>query len=74
MQKFRMFIYGAFLGGITGALLATLFAPTSGNALRAQIEDRYMSIRSEVSQAATDKTKELRDELAKLQQREIPTE
>lgn len=69
-----MFIYGAFLGGITGALLATLFAPSSGSALRQQLEDRYMSIRSEVTQAATDKTKELRDELAKMQKREIPTE
>ena len=74
MKKFSMFIFGAFLGGITGALLATLFAPSSGNALRGQIEDRYMTIRSEVTQAATDKTKELRGELAKLQKREIPTE
>lgn len=74
MKKFGMFVLGVFLGAITGAVLGTLFAPSSGNALREQLQDRYMTIRSEVSQAAADKTKELRDELAKLQKREIPTE
>ena len=74
MKKFGMFVLGTFLGAVTGALLATLFAPTSGNQLRDQIQDRYLTIRSEVSQAAADKTKELRDELARLQKREIPTE
>ncbi len=74
MRKFGMFMLGAIIGAITGAALATLFAPTSGNALREQIQDRYLTVRSEVSQAAADKTRELRDELAKLQKREIPTE
>ena len=74
MKKCGMFMLGALLGAVTGALLATLFAPTSGSQLRDQIQDRYLTIRSEVSQAAADRTKELRDELARLQKREIPTE
>lgn len=74
MKKIGTFALGAFLGGLTGAILATLFAPASGSVMREKIADRYLSVRTEVSQAASEKTKELRDELAKMQKREIPTE
>ena len=73
MKKFGSFVLGAVLGGFIGATLATLFAPMSGNVLREKIQEQYQSVRTEVNDAAAEKTRELREELARLQKREIST-
>lgn len=74
MKKFGSFVFGVLLGALTGGVIATLFAPTSGQVLREKLQDHYMAIRNEVNEAAAEKTRELREELAKMQKREIPTE
>ncbi|MEN6571469.1 MAG: YtxH domain-containing protein [Anaerolineaceae bacterium] len=74
MKKFGSFVLGVLLGAVTGSIIATLFAPTSGQVLRERLQDHYMAIRDEVNAASAEKTRELREELAKLQKREIPTE
>ena len=74
MKKFSAFVSGVIMGAITGAILATLFAPTSGSLLREKIQERYDALRTDVNNAAAERTKELREELARLQKREIPTE
>lgn len=74
MNKFGSFVFGVLLGALTGGVLATLLAPTSGQVLREKLQDHYQAIRSEVNEASAQKTKELREELARMQKREIPTE
>jgi gas vesicle protein len=74
MKKFGTFIFGALLGAATGGILALLFAPTSGQVMREKLQERYSSIRNEVNEAAAEKTRELREELAKMQKREVRTE
>lgn len=72
MKNFGKFMLGLLFGAITGAVLATLFAPTSGEDLRVRICENFTTIRSDVEQAAQQKKEELRAELARLQKRDLP--
>ncbi|HJW89619.1 MAG TPA: YtxH domain-containing protein [Anaerolineales bacterium] len=66
MRKALSFLSGAMLGGLVGATFAILFAPASGEELRAQMRARVERIQSEVSQAAAQRREDLEQQLAAL--------
>jgi gas vesicle protein len=66
MRRFMSFMAGVLLGSITGAVVALLFAPSSGEDLRHQAEERYHTIESEVRSAAATRRAELERQLAEL--------
>jgi gas vesicle protein len=66
MKKFGNFIIGAMLGGILGASIAMLIAPSSGKNLRELAQGTIQKFFSEIELAATEKRKELEDELTRL--------
>jgi gas vesicle protein len=66
MRSFMSFMAGVMLGSITGAVVALLFAPSSGEDLRRQAEERYHTIESEVRSAANARRAELERQLAEL--------
>jgi len=66
MNRGLNFLLGATIGGLIGATIAILLAPSSGEELRTKINIRTNQIRSEVSQAATDRRAELERQLASL--------
>jgi len=66
MKKFGNFIFGAMLGGIMGASIAMLIAPSSGKNLRELAQRTIQKFFSEIELAASEKRKELEDELTRL--------
>lgn len=66
MRRLITFLSGAALGSMTGAMLALLMAPDSGDALRSQLRGQYLRIQAEVRQAAADRRGELEQELELL--------
>jgi len=66
MNRFVGFIVGALLGGLVGATLALLLAPSSGEELRFQIRDRAITLQDDVKKAATDRRAELEEQLAAM--------
>ncbi len=72
MRKFMSFLAGVLLGGITGSVVALLFAPTSGEDMRLQAQDRYHMIEGEVRKAAAERRTELEKQLAELRKPQPP--
>jgi gas vesicle protein len=66
MRKAISFIAGITVGGLVGAILALLFAPSSGTELRAQISERANGFAGEIRQAADTKRIELQERLETL--------
>ena len=66
MRKFISFLIGVVVGGLVGATISVLFAPESGEQLRAQIRQRAESFGTEVRQAVNTKRIELQDRLENL--------
>ena len=66
MKKFFNFFFGAFLGGMTGATIALLFAPMKGEDLRHKLNEYIVEVKGEVNQAVLEKQVELEDELSRL--------
>ena len=66
MKSVTSFLSGLIFGILTGATLAILVAPESGEELRGQIRQRVETIQSEVSRAAQERRAELEQELAGL--------
>jgi gas vesicle protein len=66
MRKALSFLSGATLGALVGSTFAILFAPVSGEELRAQMRARAERIQSEVNQAASQRRMELERQLAAL--------
>jgi len=60
------FLEGFVLGGMVGVVVALLFAPSSGEELRNQMQNEAERIRSEVSQAAQERRAELEQQLAAM--------
>ena len=52
-----------------GSLLALLLTPTSGSDLRTRIKDNIYYVKDEVKLAAEQRSAELKQELARLQQK-----
>jgi gas vesicle protein len=72
MRKALSFLSGATLGALVGSTFAILFAPTSGEELRAQMRARAERIQSEVNQAASQRRMELEQQLAALRTPKSP--
>jgi gas vesicle protein len=66
MRSATRFLEGFVLGGLVGVVVALLFAPSSGEELRMQMQNEAARIRSEVSDAARARRAELEDQLAAL--------
>jgi gas vesicle protein len=73
MRKTVSFLSGVVLGALVGSTFAILFAPASGEELRAQMRARAERIQSEVNQAATQRRVELERQLAALRTPKSPT-
>jgi gas vesicle protein len=66
MRRTIGFLIGAIIGGLTGAVLALLFAPESGEELRTKIQDRTQNFAADIRQAAGAKRIELQNRLESL--------
>jgi gas vesicle protein len=72
MKRFISLLAGFLTGAVVGATLAILFAPTSGEELQSQIQDRYYGLRDEVKEAAALRRAELEEQLAALRAPKTP--
>lgn len=68
MQRAFSFLAGAFVGALTGAALAVLFAPAPGKTTREDLQNRFRQMRHEMKQAAAARREELQAQLANLRQ------
>ena len=66
MSKSSSWFFGALLGGLIGTTLARLYAPYSGEELKAKICDYIQNVRYEVEQAGIEKRVELETQLEEL--------
>ncbi len=66
MKKFFSFMIGVLTGGIVGAVVALILAPSKGSEFREKIRDYTLEIADEVKQASLSKKNELEAKLAKL--------
>ena len=66
MRKAFNFLVGFTTGGVVGAAIAILLAPTSGEDIRTQFQDRAVRLRDEVKAVAEARRVELERELAAL--------
>ena len=66
MRKAMAFTFGAVMGGIIGALVALLLAPTSGEEFRSSFQDQFENIQIEIKEAAQKKRAELEGQLDDL--------
>ena len=66
MRRAFSFFIGALMGGVIGTAAALLFAPSSGEELRAQIDKRTQVFAADIRQAANSKRIELQERLETL--------
>jgi gas vesicle protein len=66
MKRALSFFRGLIVGGVLGASVALILAPTSGEELQKQLRERSDRIREEVTQAAAARRAELEQQLATL--------
>ena len=66
MRQFFSFLSGVLLGAITGAVVALLFAPSSGEELLSDVQGRATTLRDEVRGAAKSRRAELEKQLAEM--------
>ncbi len=66
MGRILSFLAGAVIGGLVGSTIGLLLAPSSGEELRIQIQNRSQEIQDEVKQAAAARRAEMEQQLAAL--------
>ena len=66
MRKALNFLRGLIIGGVVGAAIAILLAPTSGEEIRARFQERSIELKDEVVAVAGARRAELERELAAL--------
>jgi gas vesicle protein len=66
MRKMMSFMAGAMIGGLVGATIALLLAPSGGKALQDKMKNTFIELKDEVTQAAEDRRKELNGQLETL--------
>lgn len=71
MKNFGNFILGIFTGALVGGILALLFTPLKGSALRARLSSSIVHVQGEVQQAAKERVTELNTQLARMQNKQV---
>lgn len=71
MNRIGNFILGLFTGALIGGVLALLFTPLKGTALRARLGTSFSHVQNEVKLAASNRMAELNQQLAKMQNKSI---
>jgi gas vesicle protein len=66
MRKAFNFLAGLMTGSVVGAAIAILLAPSSGEDIRTQLQDRAMHLKDEVKAVAEARRAELERELKAL--------
>lgn len=74
MRKFLSFFVGTVMGALVGATVALLLAPSSGETLRGQIQERFAALQDELAQAAADRRVELEEYLSSLREANVGIE
>jgi gas vesicle protein len=69
MRRFSSFVVGCICGALVGSVAALLLAPSSGDELRGQAEERIRSFSDEVRKAYEDRVAQLEEELEALRGR-----
>ena len=72
MQRTMSFLAGTVMGALVGATLAILFAPSSGEELRSEMQQRADRIQNEVQEAASSRRAELERQLAAMRTPQKP--
>jgi gas vesicle protein len=72
MKSLSNFLLGAIIGGLFGATMGLLLAPSSGEELRENMQAQAQRIRNEVEQAANQRRAELEAQLAALRAPRTP--
>jgi gas vesicle protein len=66
MKKLFNFIFGAIIGGLIGATVALLLAPSSGDDLLNDVRQRFGSLQKELGEAVSQRKVELETRLNDL--------
>jgi gas vesicle protein len=66
MQKIFSFFTGVIMGGLVGATIAILLAPSSGEEMRGQLQERSIRLREDIKAVAEERRAELERELETL--------
>jgi gas vesicle protein len=66
MRKLFSFFAGVIMGGLVGATVAILLAPSSGEEIRGQLQERSIRLRDDIKAVAEERRAELERELENL--------
>ncbi len=66
MGSVSRFIMGVIAGGVVGAAVGLLLAPSSGAQTQSQVKEYVLNVKSEIVTAAQQRRIELEQELARL--------
>jgi gas vesicle protein len=66
MRKILGFLTGMIMGGLVGATVAILLAPSSGEEMRRQLQERSIRLRDDIKTVAEERRAELERELESL--------
>jgi gas vesicle protein len=66
MRKIFSFFTGMIMGGLVGAIIAILLAPSSGEEIRGQLQERSIRLRDDIKAVAEERRAELERELETL--------
>jgi gas vesicle protein len=66
MRKIFSFLTGVIIGGLVGATVAILLAPSSGEEIRGQLQERSIRLRDDIKAVAEERRAELERELETL--------
>ena len=66
MGKILNFFLGVIMGAVVGATVAILLAPSSGEEMRGQIQERSIRLKEDIKAVAEERRAELERELESL--------
>jgi gas vesicle protein len=66
MGKILNFFLGVIMGAVVGATVAILLAPSSGEEMRGQIQERSIRLKEDIKAVAVERRAELERELESL--------